>query len=189
MKKNKIIVIISIMSLAVLSLLGFSDGVYAKEGPSAAATSITGINVTDMGLEIKANRPFIYTIYKPSDPYRVVVEIPDADIGAFRDVIRGGSAGITEITPSQIDSPKKAAKIEMLLQSPSGVDSRYHNSSLLLMVKRDDAEPSGITKMAETKRGDDPYPALKAVGKSSGQTATEITDISFDQSDGILKVI
>lgn len=188
MKKNKIIGILSIMSLAVLFVLGLSSGGHAKEGSSPPATSITGINLTDNGLEIKADRPFIYTIYK-SDPYRVVVEIPDADISAFKGVIKGGSGGITEITPSQIDSPKTAAKIEMLLLSPSGVDSRYHNNTLALMVKRDDAEPSGETKRAETNRSGDPDPVQKTQGKGAAQTATEITDIYFDRSDGIVKVI
>ncbi len=184
MKRNKTIIILSIMSLAVLFVLGLSPGGYATEGPPA--TSITGINLIDNGLEIKANRPFIYTIYKPSDPYKVVVEIPDADIRSFREVIKG-SGGITEITPSQTDSPRAVAKVELLLQSPSGIDSRYHNNSLVLTVKGSDPGPSVGTKMAAMKV-DDPLPS-KAGAKSTGQTATEITDITFDRSPGIVKVI
>jgi hypothetical protein len=114
MKKNKATVILSIMALSVLLVFGLTcRGQAMEESPAAASNVITGISMTDKGVEIKASRPFIYTIYKPADPYRVVVEIPDADISAFKQVIKAGIAGITEITPSHIDSPRRAAKIEI----------------------------------------------------------------------------
>ncbi len=189
MKKDKTKVILSIVVLSVL-LLFYSahDGQAKEESPAAASVVITGINVTDSGLEIKADRPFIYTIYKPADPYRVVVEIPDADISAFKGVIKAGSAGITEVTPSRLESARPGAKIEILLQSPSGMDSNYHNNVLLLTVKKDEAEKTTAAARTEPRKVVDPAP-VQETGDKGPQAATEITSISFERSEGVVKVL
>ncbi len=202
MKRNTIIGIISIIAFFAL-FAGNLAGASAKTGPPPGGTaSITGINVVDDTIEIKGDRPFIYTIYKPSDPYRVLVEIPDADIGAFRDVIRPKSSVITEITPSQADEPKSVAKLEILLQSPSGVDSQYRNNSLILKAKKDEDEvrPDSPRIEAEAKKEEvkmaakaEPGPKemtpQKAEEKASMPKASEISDITFEHSAGIVRVI
>jgi type IV pilus assembly protein PilQ len=196
--------IISIMALMVLLAWSLADASPAAKGaPGTGLTAtITGINVFDDTLEIKGDKAFIYTIYKPSDPYRVLVEIPDADIGTFRDVVKPKNSAITEITPSQVDVPKPVAKIEILLQTPSGVDSRYDNNSLILKVKKDDfdARPAAAgagldVKVAEVRQDPAPEPAPKqemvqaAEGKTALPKATEITGITFDHSAGVVKVV
>lgn len=203
MRNNKFMSIISIMALTVLCAGSSADASPGGKGaPQTEVTAITGIKVTDDALEIKGDRAFIYTIYKPSDPYRVLVEIPDADIGAFRDVIKPKSSMITEVTPSQSDVPKPVAKIEILLQSPSGVDSQYSNNSLILRAKKDspDARPASAqaepaVNIAEVKPEQNPAPAAKQEmvqapeEKIALPKATEITDIKFDHSAGIVKVV
>lgn len=200
MKRDKIIVILSIMALAGLFAADPAVVESAQKGSSVTMAVIEEINVMDNAVEIKVDRPFIYTIYKPSDPYRVVVEIPDATIGAFRDVIKSNKTGITEISPSQVDVPKPVAKIEILLQSPTDVDSQYHDTSLVLKVKKDDLEPgSGSThreieaKIAELKTNPDSEPQSETPQKTevtgSMPKATEVTDISFERGDGVVKVI
>ncbi len=201
MRKNTIVIVLSVLASAVL-LAGIavfpSD---AKEGPSVrGVTTITGINVMENGLEIKGDKPFIYTIYKPSDPYRVVVEIPDADIGAFRDSMKARSSWITEVTPQQVDVPKMIAKIEILLQSPFDVESRYQNNSLIVKVKNEGKEPqSALTlreinaKVTELKKEIDPLPDPREktppVTEGPAIKATEIIDIGFDRRNGVVKVI
>jgi len=203
MRNNKFMSIISIMALMVLFAGSFADASPGGKGaPGTGVTAITGMNVVGDTLEIKGDKAFIYTIYKPSDPYRVLVEIPDADIGAFRDVIKPKSSMITEVTPSQSDVPKPVAKIEILLQSPSGVDSQYSNNSLILRAKKDspDARPASAqaepaVNIAEVKPEQNPAPAAKqemakaAEEKIALPKATEITDIKFDHSAGIVKVV
>ncbi len=194
MRDNKFMSMISIVALTVLCMGGSVEASPGgKAAPNAGLTAITGINVTDDTLEIKGDRPFIYTIYKPSDPYRVLVEIPDADIGAFRDVIKPKSSAITEIIPSQSDMPKPVAKIEILLQSPSGVDSQYGNNSLILKAKKDipgtppaSAQTGGDTKVAQMK---EPEPTPVPEEKVSLPKATEVTDISFDPTAGLVRVV
>jgi len=194
MRNNKIMSIIGITALMVLCAGSIADASPARKGaPPTGVTVITGINVTGDTVEIKGDNAFIYTIYKPSDPYRVLVEIPDADIGAFRDVIKPKNSAITEIAPSQVDVPKPVAKIEILLQSPAGVDSQYRNNSLILKPKKD--EPGAQGKVAEVKQEPNPAPAQKqemvlaVEEKSALPKATEITDISFDHSAGVVKVV
>lgn len=171
--------ILSMVVLTVLCVAGAPHAGYAK-ADSPGVTAITGINVMDEGLEIRGDRPFVYTIYKSSDPYKVMVEIPNADIGTFRNVIKSENAGISEVTPSQIDVPKPMAKIEILLQSPSGVDSRYHNNSLVVKTKKEDERQS-----AEPMR----VAALQTGEKSPLPAATEITGITMDRGEGVVKVL
>lgn len=179
MKRNTLHIILSMVVLTVLCVAGAPHAGHAK-GESPGVTAITGINVMDEALEIRGDRPFVYTIYKSSDPYKVMVEIPNADIGTFRNVIKSESVGISEVTPSQIDVPKPVAKIEILLQTPSGVDSQYHNNSLVVRMKNDAAEqrPDPV-KLA----------ALQTEEKGSLPAATEITDISMDRGEGVVKVL
>ena len=66
-----------------------------------APTLITGLELRDNTVKITADNPFIYTIYKPGDPYRMVIELPDVSLGAFTKKIVYGKAGITELIPSQ----------------------------------------------------------------------------------------
>lgn len=202
MKRNTIISIISIIVFFAL-FAGNLAGASAKTGsPPGGTTSITGINVVDDTIEIRGDRPFIYTIYKPSDPYRVLVEIPDANIGTFRDVIRPKNSAITEITPSQAEEPKPVAKLEILLQSPIGVDSQYRNNSLILKAKKDDAEARPVSPRIEAKATEEevkmaaqPNPEPKEMSpqkteeKASMPKATEINDIAFEHSAGIVRVI
>jgi type IV pilus assembly protein PilQ len=92
-----------------------------------------------------------------------------------------------------VDAPKPIAKIEVLLQYPSGVDSQYRNNTLILKAKSAEAE----VKTAEVKEGASPEAGtlggkqqVRQVTeeKSSMLRATEITDISFDRSPGIVKI-
>lgn len=227
MKKEKIIIILSIMALTVPFLWSAALAVDSKRGsPPPGMVVITSINILDDAVEIKGDNPFIYTVYKPSDPYRVVVEIPDADIGAFKDVIKSKSSVISEVSPSQVDAPKPAAKIEILLQTPSDVDSRYSNKSLIVRVKQNnpDGQQSAVSPASGGSAGADsqqsaeksairnpqsaivkqaapdpaPNPSARAAGqetlskaeeRSTLPKATEITDIGFDRSNGVVKVV
>jgi len=218
MKKGRIFIVLSI-------LMGFFAGcattAQVREEAPADKTVITGIDVKDDSIEIKGSRPFIYTTYRPSDPYRVVVEIPDADLGAFRDTIKPGNPFITEVTPSQIDSPKRIVRVDVLLQSPSDLEPAYHDTTLLLKVKRV-AEPGGAGPEAGKgiagtaapeivnaiayekvearevlkegaggiKEEGSPEPA-KETPQNAEQPlpkATEIREIGFEHSDGVIKV-
>jgi type IV pilus secretin PilQ/predicted competence protein len=195
MKRDKLMIMLSIMVLALFFVGGTAFSSFAERGsPVKELATITKIDIHDDTLEITGDRPFVYFIYKPSDPYRVVVEIPDAQVGSFRDVMKSSSSEITEIMPTQVDLPKPTAKIEVLLQSPYGVDSQYRNNSLILKVKKEEPAPQMQAQVQTEKAEPVPAPEVKPETSPNAEEnvslpkATEITNISFDSSNGMVKL-
>jgi type IV pilus secretin PilQ/predicted competence protein len=171
-------------------------------------TAITGIDIQDNSVAITVNKPFIYTIYKPADPYKIVVDLPDVSIGSFNKKLTSSKAGIVEIIPSQITSPSAMARLEMLLQTPSSVDQEYKNNVLKIKIKEDltakkdevPPVPSSRKAMSETAtvsgwpRGAKDFSAEEAAVDPDTPVrpllkATEITNISFDASANAIKVL
>ncbi|MEW6675617.1 MAG: type IV pilus secretin PilQ [Nitrospirota bacterium] len=98
---------------------------------------ITDIELQDYVITVKISKPFMYTIYRSSDPYKMVVELLDVNIGTFKNKIVSDKAGITEIVPYQIESPSLMAKLEMLLHTPSIVEPEYKDNALIIKIKED----------------------------------------------------
>lgn len=134
MRNRKIILLVSIIAIIVVTG-GCATKGNVKQDPPADSKVITDIIIADNALEIKANAPFSYTIYKPSDPYQVILDIPEVGPGRFREKIISSSAGITEVIPSQPESSKTASRLDILLQSPSEIEPLYHDKVLVLKVK------------------------------------------------------
>lgn len=109
-------------------------------------TVINSIDVQDNKVTITASKPFVFTIYKPGDPYKAIVELPDVAIGAFTKKIVSNKAGVTEIVPSQTESPALMSKLEILLQAPASLDQDYKNNILTITIKED------VTKKEEASR-------------------------------------
>lgn len=143
-------------------------------------TAITGIDIEDNMVTIKADNPFIYTIYRPGDPYKLVVDIPEVTIGGLTNRIVSKSAGITEIIPSQIETPTIMTRLEMLLQTPAVVEQEYKNNTLTLTLKEQPPQemPPGVFTVKDDKevRAGTTPTAMKPLAK-----ATEISNISFEQ--------
>lgn len=140
MKKKRIVIMPFIIAI-IFIIGGCATTGQVREGPpETGQTVITDIKVMDNVVEITASGPFIYTLYKPSDPYRVVVDMPDVNTGRYKDRISSDKAGITEVIPAQVEAPRLTAKIEILLQSPSNIEPAYKDSVLTLRVKGAPAE-------------------------------------------------
>ncbi len=96
---------------------------------------ITGIDIQDYEVKVTVNKPFSY-IFRSVDPHKVVVELPDVSIGAFNNKIMSNKAGITEIVPSQIESPSLMARLEILVQTPTIVTPEYKDNTLIIKIKK-----------------------------------------------------
>lgn len=107
-----------------------------KSLESGEASVITGIDVQDYTITITVNKPFIYTIYRPNDPYKMVIELPAVGLGVFNNKIVPDKAGIAEIVPSQIESPYFTAKIEVLFQELSMATSEHKDNTLIIIIKK-----------------------------------------------------
>ncbi|TAL26502.1 MAG: AMIN domain-containing protein, partial [Nitrospirae bacterium] len=144
MKQKRIINIIGLV------ILIFALGCATGGGKKGAAQNpvLTGIDISDNKLNIVVDKPFTYTIYKSSDPYKVIVELPDVRMGFAPAKIISDKAGITEIMPSQTEDPV-STKLEILLSSPVTVEPVYKDTSLSLKVKEEpEAKGAEITSEA-----------------------------------------
>ena len=153
-------------------------------------------------MTVTADKPFIFTIYKPGDPYKMVVDLPDVRLGAFTTRITSQKAGITEVVPSQTESSSPMARLEVLLQNPSSVEQDYKNNILTMKIKGDAAEKQDPVKETRTgeplpggkrellvQREGNPYPMTGAAESKTGAKATEISDISFETYGNTVKVL
>ncbi len=146
---------------------------------------ITSINIQDNEVTITGDKPFIYTIYKPDDPYKIVIDLPDVSIGNFKQKIISNKQGITEIMPSQIETPSLMARLEVLLDTPSNVDQSYKNNALTIKIKEEVVKKERPSLTVAAMRGEkmpmaSPQPLPKA---------TEITNLTFERTEDALKFI
>ena len=194
--------------LALLVCLGCASTQNAGKETLKAnpPTLITGLELRDNTVKITADNPFIYTIYKPGDPYRMIIELPDVSLGAFTKKIINGKAGITELIPSQTEPPALMSKLEVFLQDPSSYEQEYKNNVLTVKVKEypDPAKSETAQNVKVTDLLREKEPAMKGearfgppaatpgpslVPQTPLQNATEISGISFEQADSYVKVL
>jgi type IV pilus assembly protein PilQ len=158
---------------------------------------ITGIDIQDNAVTITGNKPFIYTIYRPGDPYKIVIDLPDVTIGAFNKKIVSQKSGVAEIRPLQVDSPALMTRLELFLQTPSLVEQEYKNNVLKVKLKEDPSEkklPKEVKVAELLKEEKESSPRRMNLNPDPGvrtplTKATEISDISFDVSAGAVKVL
>jgi type IV pilus assembly protein PilQ len=155
---------------------------------------ITGIDLQDNSVTIRVSKPFSYTMYRPDDPYKVVVELLDVNTGAFNMKIISDKAGITEIVPYQVKSPSLLTRLEILLQMPSEAEPEYQDNELKIRLKggvpkevlKEDVPQQEVRKVAEIK---EPEPATPEPEETPLPKATEITSISFERVADKLNVL
>src|SRR4030043_137180 len=160
---------------------GIKESVQPEE-----TTVITGIDLQDNSVTIKVSRPFSYTMYRPDDPYKLIVELLDVNTGAFNMKIISDKAGITEIVPYQVKSPSLLTRLEILLQMPSEAEPEYQDNELKIKLKggvpkevlKEDAPQQEVRKVAEIK---EPEPATPEPEEIPLPKATDITSISFER--------
>ncbi|MEK7197626.1 MAG: hypothetical protein AAB151_08165, partial [Nitrospirota bacterium] len=163
--KQKLVKNIGALVILVFALGCATGG--GKQGAVQGAQNpvLTALDITDNKLNIVVDKPFTYTIYKSSDPYKVIVELPDVRMGFAPNKIKSDKAGITEITPSQTEDPV-STKLEILLSSPVTVEPVYKDTTLALKVKEEpEAKGAEITSeapKAEEKVQEVSVPTAKA---------------------------
>ena len=151
---------------------------------------ITAIDLQDYSATVKVNKPFSYTLYKSDDPYKIIVELLDVNLGVFNRTIVSDKAGITEIVPSQIESPFMT-RLEILLQTPTTADPEYKDNELKIIIREE--SPKGVVKKEALGTKEDVPEVTKPEPTISEsvplQKATEITSISFEKTADIVKIL
>jgi len=180
-----------------------TGGVKDVSNPEAKPV-ITGIDIQDYSVAVKADKPFTYTLYRSTDPYRIIVELLNVNIGAFNRKVVSEKAGVTEITPSQVSTPTYMARLELLLQAPFVVEPEYKENTLTIkMVGRMKEEPvkEALKEAEEEEEVEEEIAEEEEVALPVAELAppvaelaplpkaTEINSISFERVADTLKVL
>lgn len=111
-----------------------------QDKPALNIPEITSLEITEQGITVTSDKSFEYSVYKPSDPFRVTVEI--------RGVTPGSYAGrtepkipspVTEVKAVHIKSPVEGTRLDILLSAPEELVPEYTTGKLLLKVKVEEA--------------------------------------------------
>ncbi len=155
-----------------------------SEAQAAVNPEITGIDIREVNntteIKIDGNAPFTYTIYKPSDPYKVVVELQGVDIGIFKDKMVFDKAGVMEIIPSKVEGAANIARLEIALAVPTEVKSIQKGNSLVLAFVNSEAEETTVAEKEE---------AAEETAVTETSDAEIIDNIEFSKSDDKIRVI
>ena len=174
------------MVLLIFGIMGLN--VQSAEQASAKA-EITKIDVTDVDgtteIRIESNSPFNYTIFKPTDPFQVEVELQDADLGEFNDKMVFDRDGVMEITPVEDESLQNAVKLRITLTVPVDVEPIYTDNLLILAFDNPEAVETEVD-VEEAVSGD------KVVEEAAEEIVEEeeledIEDIAEDESEFLAK--
>ena len=178
-----LLVLISLVSL-------MSAGCGAKAARQGTLTLLNKIEPRDAGgkteLVIEGTEPLLqYTSFQLTEPLRLVVDISDADIGAFQSKINVNIGAIVDITPSQKDT---IARLEIALSQ--AVDAKVYQSGGKLMVEishpveEAKAAPEAVAPVQEQA------PAKTEAPQSEKGTATIVSAVqAFAGKDGVQVVI
>jgi|Deesub1362A_J573_1020465.scaffolds.fasta_scaffold00183_18 type IV pilus assembly protein PilQ len=190
MSKKAIYILLFLLSL---SLIGCATAGGVKGQAVAQEQVITGIEVTDNAVEVKLSGVSVpsYTIYKPMDPYIVVVDLPGIGVGSAEGKIVSDKAGISEVRVMKVDTPVSGTKIEILLDSPSNIEPQFTDGSLILAVKKgieEDVLPV-VEEAEEVEELEAVEQEVEVAEEAEAEEATKISDVRFDYSDGTVKLI
>ena len=182
-------------TLILCSLVLFIYSIAGLEAKTAVLQTgpqeITDITVEEVGTftEIRINTNFLlsyYTIYKPEDPYTVIVELQGVNLGRFEDKLVVDKAGVMEIIPSMVEGVANTARLEIMLTIPA--DVKPVQEEKVLILRFDNPEAGEIVATSEEK------PELLAEEEEKYEQApvkeaVMIEDIELITSDDKVKVI
>jgi type IV pilus assembly protein PilQ len=170
---------LAVAGLAVFFVCVFGAGAFAADNQAANAAPIviTDIKIGNNSVAIKVNGPIRYSIYKPSEPYQIVVEIDGASIGQFKEKIMSTAEGITHIVPTQIESPSLSARLNIFMQSQSEVKAEIVGDTLVIQIDK--------ALVQDRAKVDAEKPETVAVAKAQEtktDSAKDISDLFVDKS-------
>lgn len=131
--------------LFMILLIYSSMGLNARsEEQSGMKSTIAGIDVTAVDgtteIRIEGTSAFKYTIYKPSDPFQVMVELQNMDAGELTDKMIFDRAGVMEIVPVKDENAPDILKLKITLTVPADVEPVYNDNLLILAFDNPEIE-------------------------------------------------
>ncbi|MDH4028375.1 MAG: secretin and TonB N-terminal domain-containing protein, partial [Nitrospirota bacterium] len=127
----------------VLLICIFPGRSVRSEDAPAAASEIIYIGVSENNgateIEIKSSGTFTYKISRPSDPYKIMVDLQETGLGKFTEKITVDRAGVLEIVPVRDETMPNVARLEISLTVPVDVEPVYNENDLILAFDNPDA--------------------------------------------------
>lgn len=185
---------ISVFILTLFSACATTPEVQQASLEGAPGT-ITDILIEQNRIELTSDTPFTYTVYSAGDPYKTFVEIPDMNLGTFTVKLSPNSASISEIIPSQTESPP-SARFDIILKTPATIVPFYEGNKLSLLLKtaEDTAAAEQPVPVEDVKEPDEeeapvvlPEPEESVL--QALEQATEVVNVAVKRSDDAVKVI
>lgn len=166
-----------VVSLSIFLAAGCAST--GKKAP-AGANELVEVQVLDGAVELRMAREFTssYTVYKPSDPYLVVVELPGVTKGGLPGKLVTDKAGITEIRFIEAQEPDELLRVELVMDSASTVEPEKMGTSLMLRAVKEEAPAVSAEEAFEEAEA----PPAREL-----PPAANITGLSFAGSDDKLK--
>jgi len=170
--------LIILIVLVTMSIAGCGAKAPAPAKQQGASVVLNKIEPRDVDgkteIVIEGNEPLLqYTSFQLTEPLRLVVDISDADIGAFQKKMNVNSGAVVDITPSQKDA---IARLEIALSQ--AVDTKVYQSGGKLMVE--------IGKPISEETGTAPEPAAPVQER---QKATMISSVQASAGKDGVKVV
>ncbi len=189
----------------VLLILCCSQGLAdAKEDGDQGLGEITSIEILDYAVKIKVSGPLKYSIDTRADPFRIAVDLEGVRLGSFRQKLFSYKAGITEITPTQIETPRILSRLDILLQAPFAVKDEIQDNTLVLTLNQKPVENKETISLTEEPRKVDlaedtgqssstggAVPSAKATEKKMDTTvfAGRINEVLFEKAEGGIDLV
>lgn len=170
---KKILISKFLMSFILLTLvLGCATKARTKETSETDEFPVLAeIKQQENGISFIGSKNFIYTLYTGNDPYKVTIDIPDMRLGNFKEKIVWDKAGISEILPQQLDTPKPSIRLDITLQSPAAVVPLYRDNTLTLLTKPE--EPVTLTQEKTEEKVESKETTYVAAAVSPPEPAAE----------------
>jgi type IV pilus assembly protein PilQ len=148
-------------------------------------------------LVISGGDPILqYTSFQLTEPLRLVVDIPDADVRNFKDPLIIGKGPVGTVTPTQMDS---IARLEIGLLQAADTKVYQSNGKLIVelakpadtaKVEAEAAAPAAAPPAEKPAAEVAPVPATAEASKQEKGTATVVTSVKAKAGkDGITVVI
>jgi type IV pilus assembly protein PilQ len=151
------------------------------EEPPRRVPEVKEVQIEGNTLTIKAETSFSYKLYKPEDPFKVILEIQGVVPGIYMNRVIKGEGMLSEVKIGSSDSASDTTRAVVLLASPVEVAAEYNEGILKLVPEEADSEvnlPSGMEEPSDVSM-------VESVSEESGEGTDNPLSEEMHSGDGV----
>ncbi len=141
--------------------------------------TITSLKIEDYSIKVGFSDFVDYQLYKPDDPFKVIVEMRDVSPGDFRGRTVSERDGISEVVISEKLIPHIMTVLEITMTSPGAVEHSTAGKELTLYIGKTGDIYGDNLNTGEEEETDDPLEAIiledSGEGEKNGDTFEAIS--------------